>query len=59
MFLIQGYNYTNIEFRENPFVTSPVVPCGQTDGRTDMKQITVVLRNFANVSKEKLRKIFY
>jgi len=27
---------------------------GQTDGRRDMKKLTVVLRNFANVSKEKL-----
>jgi len=25
----------NIKFRENPFVTSPVVPCGQTDRQTD------------------------
>ena len=32
---------------------------GRTDGRTYMKQLTVVLRNFANVSKEKIRKIFY
>jgi len=29
----------------------------RTDGQTDMKQLTVVLRNFAYVSKEKLRKI--
>jgi len=32
---------------------------GRTDGQTDMKQLTVFLRNFANVSKERLRKISY
>jgi len=31
----------------------------RTDGQTHMKQLTVVLRNFANVSKEKLWKIYY
>ena len=36
----------NIKFRENPFGASPVVPRGQTDGQTCMKQLTVVLRKF-------------
>jgi len=52
--------HQNIKFRENPFGAIPVVQCGRTDGRTDrqtdMKQLTVVLRNFAHVSKEKLKK---
>jgi len=28
--------YSNIKFYENPSSGSRVVPCGQTDGKTDM-----------------------
>jgi len=35
--------YSNITFHENPSNGSSVVPCGQTDGRTDMTRLTVVL----------------
>jgi len=27
--------YSNIKLRENPSIGSPVVPCRQTDGRTE------------------------
>jgi hypothetical protein len=40
--------YLNIEFHENP---SRVVPWGQTNGRTDMANLTVAFRNFANAPK--------
>jgi hypothetical protein len=43
--------YSNIKFNENPFCGSRVVPCGQQDGRTDMKKLIVVFRIFANVPK--------
>ena len=41
-------SYSNIKFHENLFSGSRVVPCGRTDGRTDMKLI-VGFRNFASV----------
>jgi len=44
--------HTNIKFRENPFLCE-----SRCYMWTDVKQLTVVLRNFAKVSKEKLRKI--
>ena len=28
-----------------------MVPCGQTEGETEMTKLTVALRNFANASK--------
>ena len=34
--------YLNIEFHENPSSGSRVVPCGQTDGGSDMKLIVAV-----------------
>ena len=43
--------YSNIKFHENPSSKSRVVPCGQTDGQTDMTKLIVALRNFANVPK--------
>ena len=30
---------------------SQIVPCGQTDGPTDMTKLIVAFRNFANASK--------
>ena len=38
---------SNIKFYENPSSESRVVPCGRTDGRTDMTQLIVAFRNFA------------
>ena len=47
--------YSNIEFHENPSSGSRVVPCGQTDGRTDGQtdtpRLIVAFRNFANAPK--------
>jgi hypothetical protein len=40
-------NSSNIKFYENPSSESPVVPCGRTDGQTDMTQLIVAFRNFA------------
>jgi hypothetical protein len=43
--------YSNIKFHENPCSGSRVVPRGQTDGQTDMSNLTVAFRNFANALK--------
>ena len=40
--------YPNIKFHENPFDGSRVVPCGQTGKQTDMTELIVAFRNFAN-----------
>jgi hypothetical protein len=46
---------SNIKFHENLPSESRVVPCGQAeggrDGRTDMTELIVAFRNFANASK--------
>jgi hypothetical protein len=42
---------SNIKFHENPSSGSRVVPCGQTDGRTDMTKLIVPSRNLANAAK--------
>jgi hypothetical protein len=39
--------YTNSKFHENPSSGSRVVPCIQTDGRTDMTKMIFASRNFA------------
>jgi hypothetical protein len=39
--------YSDAKFHENPFSGSRVVPCGQTDERTDMTKLTVFCRDFA------------
>jgi hypothetical protein len=43
--------YSNIKFHENPSCGSRVIPCGRTDGQTDMTKLMVVFRNFANSPK--------
>ena len=44
-------NSPNIKFHENPSSGSRVVPCGQTDGLTDMAKLIVAFRSFANAPK--------
>jgi hypothetical protein len=38
----------NIKFNQNSFSGSRVVPCGRTDGQTDMTKLIAAFRNFAN-----------
>jgi hypothetical protein len=40
-----------MKFYENQSRRSRVVPCGQTDGWTDMTKLIVAFRNFANAPK--------
>jgi len=47
-FLKESHSTKNIKFHENPSSGSQVVPCGQTDGQTNLK---VALCNFTNMSK--------
>jgi hypothetical protein len=44
------WKYSNVKFHENPPSGSRVVPCGQTDGRTEMTKLLVAFCNFASVS---------
>jgi len=37
--------YSNTKFHENPSSGSRVVPCGQTDGLTDMTKLIVAICN--------------
>jgi len=43
--------YSDIKFHKDPSIGSRVVPCGQTEGRTDMTRLFVSFRNFANAPK--------
>ena len=42
---------SDIKFHENPSSGSRVVPCGETDGQTDVTKIIVAFRNFAIAPK--------
>ena len=48
---------SNIKFHENPSSGGRVIPCRQTDKRTDMKKLKVAVRNFANESKNQRVKL--
>jgi hypothetical protein len=39
----------NIKFHQNPSSGSRVVPCGRTDGQTEITKLIVTFRNFVNV----------
>ena len=43
--------FSNSKLFDNPSSGSQVVPCGQTDGRTDMTKLRVAFRNFVNAPK--------
>jgi len=43
--------FSDIKFDENPSNGSRVVPCGPTDGRTDITKLIVAFRNFAKGPK--------
>jgi len=43
--------YLHTKFSENPFSGSRVVPCRRTDGQTNMTNLMVAFRNFANALK--------
>jgi len=43
--------YSDTKFNENPSSQSRVVPCGHTDGRTDMTKLIVAFRSFADARK--------
>jgi hypothetical protein len=42
---------SSIKFHQNPASGSLIVPCGQTEERTDMKKLIVIFRNSANAPK--------
>ena len=42
----------DIEFHENSSIGSRVVPCDQTVGHTDIKNLTVAFRNFSKAPKD-------
>ena len=42
---------SNIKFHQDPSIGCRVIPCGQTDGQTDMTKLIVAFRNFANAHK--------
>jgi hypothetical protein len=44
-------NVSNIKFNQSAYSGSRVVPCGQTDGHTDVTKLIVAFRNFANAPK--------
>ena len=43
--------YPKIHFNSNPSNGSRVVPCGRTDGQTDMRKLIFAFHNFAKASK--------
>jgi len=46
--------YPKIIFHENPCGGSRTVPCGRTDGQTDISKLIVVFRNFPKAPKNDL-----
>ena len=48
--------YSYIKFHENPFSGSRVVPCGETDGRTDgqtyITKLIAALHNYSKAPKK-------
>ena len=44
--------YPYIKLHENPSIGSRLVPCGRTDGQTDMTKITFAFSNFTKQPKK-------
>jgi len=44
-------NTQNIKFHENPSSGSRVVPCGRTDGQTEVRKLIISFYNFAKSPK--------
>ena len=49
--VFEKVSYT--KFQQNPSGGSRVVPCGRTEGRTDVTKLTVAFCNFAKAPKNK------
>jgi hypothetical protein len=45
------WKHQNIKFHENPSSGSRVVPCGRTDGQSDMTKLIFAFRDFSNTPK--------
>ena len=43
--------YSKMTFHANPSSGSGVVPCGPTEGKTDITKLAIVFRNFVNTPK--------
>ena len=43
--------FSTIKFHEFPSSASRVVPCGRTDGQTDMAKLIITFRSFSEASK--------
>jgi hypothetical protein len=50
---------SNIKFHQSPSSGRRVVPCEQTEGRTDMTKLTVAFRNFASAPRKGCRLLGY
>jgi len=46
--------YSNIKFHEDSSRGNRIVPCGETDGRTDMTKLMVAFGNFTKAPKDAL-----
>jgi len=53
-FLTGFWKIFKSQFRIKPSSERRVVPCGQTDGGTDVTKLIAAFRNFANAPKSQL-----